>query len=530
MLLKRKVLLILTILSAISTFVSALVVLAEQNTHSLDAMNNDQVEALIRGTTENGRFDEPMLDITLIKHTLMPLSAMIEQGSTFVTSSGESEVILGKTYKTRLVDSSGNTQVIAYTLDYKRGFPKKSSLYELEAQSISEDMTRILNNIVALGLEDQLSSQLAVWMTHQNVELADIEEVLDADFTIYTEEIDQILQSNRAPVPLATDSWLWTVALILFALLTLMFWTLLRQDKSVIEQLTNWKRLTEGGMAEVWTADYKSQKVVVKYPREDVLIKHANTVNYRLGAEIRNSERLHHPNIVTFIESGEYHHPTKKRYKARYIIQEFIDGYTLNDFIKPKELLSEEVILGIISQILDALAYMHAKNVIHRDLTWNNIMIDKRGKVYLIDLGNSTEINSKHTIIEGLRHVGTAPFHAPESIGNTPAQDFYALAMVIYAMYGGELVTGDQTTEVRVIVEQKLDNLAPVPKWLRPVLKQCWRGEYQDSAKLRKALQLPSVNQAITQVGEQVKNSRPRSSDESVKSQQEEDTALTTSS
>lgn len=513
--LKRYLLLILTILSAISTFVSALFVLAEQNAHSLDAMSHDQVEALIRGMTEDGRFDEPMLDITLIKHTLMPLSVMIPSGSTFVTSSGESEVIIGQTYKIRLVDSSGNTQLFAYTLDYKRGFPKKSSLYELEAQSISEDMARILNNIVELGLEDELSSQLAVWMTHQQVELAEIEEVLRADFTTYTEEIDQILQSNHATVPLAADSWLWTVALILFGLLTLIFGTLLRQDKSVIEQLTNWERLTEGGMAEVWTADYKGQKVVVKYPREDVLIKHQETVNYRLGAEIRHSERLTHPNIVTFIESGEYHHPRRKRYKARYIIQEFIDGYTLNDFIKVEELLSDQVILGIVSQILDALAYMHAKNVIHRDLTWNNIMIDKRGKLYLIDLGNSTEINSTHTIIEGLRHVGTAPFHAPERIGNTPAQDFYALAMVIYAMYGGELVRGDETTEVRVIVEQKLDNLVPVPEWLRPVLKQCWRGEYQDGAKLRKALRLPSVNQAITQVGEQVKNSPPHQMSES---------------
>jgi len=509
--LKRYLLLTLTILSAISTFVSALFVFAEQNVHSLQAISGDQVDVIVRGITADGSFEEPMLDITFIKETLMPLSVEIPPGFTFVTPYGESELIIGQRHKIRLVDSSGDIQVFAYTLDYNKGFPKTSSLYELEALEVSEEMMRILNNIVAMELEYELSSQLAVWMTHNKVTLAEIEQALGADFSDYAEEVDQILQADEARVPPAADSWLWTVALIVSALLTLIFGTLLRQDRRVIEQLTNWKLLATGGMAEVWSADYKGQKVVVKYPKEDVLIKHLETVRYRLAAEIRNSERLTHPNLVTFIESGEYHHPKKKRYKARYIIQEFIDGYTLSQFIDPEELLSDKVILGIVSQILDALAYMHAQNIIHRDLTWNNIMIDKKGKVYLIDLGNSTEINSMHTIILGLRHVGTQPFHAPERIGNTQAQDFYALAMVIYAMYGGQLVTENKTTEVRVIVGQRLDNLAPVPEWLRPVLKECWDGKYQDSAKLREALRLPSMELAITQVGEQMKNSPPNS-------------------
>jgi tRNA A-37 threonylcarbamoyl transferase component Bud32 len=510
--LKRYFLLTLTILSAISTFVSALFVFAEHNVHSMEAISN-KIDIVIRGITKDGRFEEPMLDMTFIKETLIPLSVLIRQGLTLVTSSGESEIIVGQWHKSRLVDSSGDIKVFAYTLDYNKGFPKKSSLYELEALEVSADLMRILNNIVAMELEYELSGQLAVWMTHNNVTLAEIEETLGVDFSEYADEVEQILEANEPLVPPTADSWLWLLALILSALLTFMFGTLLRlrQEGGVIEQLTNWKLLATGGMAEVWSADYKGEKVVVKYPKEDVLIQHPETVRYRLGAEIRNSERLTHPNIVTFIESGEYHHPKKKRYKARYIIQELIDGYTLNKFIDPEQLLSDKVILGIVSQILDALAYMHAQNVIHRDLTWNNIMIDKKGKVYLIDLGNSTEINSMHTIIEGLRHVGTQPFHAPESIGNTPAQDFYALAMVIYAMYGGLLVTGDKTTEVRVIVGQRLDNLAPVPEWLRPVLKGCWGGEYQDSAKLREALRLPSMKLAITQVGEQMKNSPPNS-------------------
>lgn len=511
--LKRRLLLILTILSAIGTLISGVFVFAEQNEHALETISGNQVEMVVRGITEDGRFEEPMLDITFIKQILMPLSVVISQGSTFVTSSGESEVIILQTNKTRLVDSSGDTQVFAYTLDYTKGFPKKSSLYELDALPISEDMTRILNNIVALELENRLSSQLAVWMTHQNVELPEIEKALEANFSDYTEEINQILQSNDDPVPLTTDVWLSSFALILFAVLTFILWRLFREAKGVIEQLTQWNELVKGGMADVWTAIWDGKKVVIKYPLEDVMLLHEKTVLYRLAAEIRNSERLTHPHIVPFIESGEYHHPKKRRYKTRYIIQEFIDGYTLHNFVYSDSKLTDNFILGIANQVLFALGYIHSKNVIHRDLTLTNIMINKEGKVYLIDLGNSTEINSTHTIIERLRHVGTTPFHAPESIGNTPAQDFYALAMLIYGMYGGELVKEGKTTEIRKIVGQKLDDLTSVPAWLRPVLKDCWDGKHQNSEKLREALRLPSVEQAITQVGEYVKNSPPNSSD-----------------
>ena len=97
-------------------------------------------------------------------------------------------------------------------------------------------------------------------------------------------------------------------------------------------------------------------------------------------------------------------------------------------------------------------------------------------------------------------NVGTAPFYAPPSIGNVPERDFYGLAMLIYAMYGGKLNKEQDANEAKEAIEQELEHLTSVPAWLRVVLKRCWNGEYKDSPTLRKALRLPQLDQMVSAI------------------------------
>lgn len=509
-------LLLLSIVSVIGALSSALFLFAEWNELTLqDAIESGQVTAQIHGLAEDGYFMEPMLEVRLSKQTVLPLSVVIPQGVMFSSSSETAAVVIGRTEKVSVFGTGLTTPLMAYSLDYTKGFPNSSSEYELgskrvvKADRASEEVIHVLNHIVLLKAEHEIASQLAVWRSHQNVQLAEIDAALGRDFSQYAERVNQILDADSQRMASSSLSWRWIGSFILFVTLTFTFATLLRksrQEKRVIDQLTDWHLLANGGMAQVWVAhDERFQKVMVKFPQTHEEKLYQEIVKYRFETEIEQHKKLHHPNIVPLLEHGDAIHPFSK-HATCYLIQQFIDGCTLDELLSQPP-LPETIIFEMVAQLLAALGYIHAQEVIHRDLTLKNIMIEKTGQVYLIDFGNSTSIGSQNTEVRGLLNVGTAPFYAPPEIGNVPERDFYALAMVIVAMYGGSLITAQDANQVEKsqealrAIEQELEHLTNVPEWLQVVLKKCWHGgEYKDSATLRSALRLSPLNQIVTEI------------------------------
>jgi len=500
---KRYLLLLLTIASAIGTLISAFFLFAQQNEYTLEeAIDGALVTVQIHGIAEDGRFLEPMVKITLKKEAFWPLTIIIEQGlmlqSTSESESGAADLVTLQRKKITFNESFSD--LFAYTLDYSKSFPNNKSEYTVIGM-INENLKPVLNNIVGLEAEKELSSQLAVWISHNDVKLAKIEEALGQDFSEYSERVDEILQATESPLGSPSSSWQGFAALVLSTVLTLVFGSLFWKSapsRRVIDQLTNWKPLAKGGMAEVWVARYKQKKVIVKFPREASKKLHADTIDYRFKVEIKQHQKLSHPNIVPLIEpltkdNQKCIHPKSKK-ETRYLIQEFVHGCTLDHLLnqQPSRRLPESIILEIIDKVLAALTYIHSKEVIHRDLTLKNIMVKtESGEVYLIDFGNSTRIDSRDTRIGGLPSVGTVPFYAPATkIGNEPRRDFYALAVVVYAMYGGQLLKGEipETEAIKAKIEQEVENLQSMPDSLRVVLQKCLNGDYQNSGALRKAL------------------------------------------
>ncbi|MGB0384636.1 MAG: serine/threonine protein kinase [Ardenticatenaceae bacterium] len=504
---KRYLLLLLAVVSAVGTLISAFFVFAQQNQQTLqDAIERGQVTVQIHGITEDGRFSEPMVEVTLSKKRALPLTVVIPQSLTLQSASDTADMVILQSEKITLLGTNSSRQIFGYTLDYTKSFPNHKSEYEATS-TINEDLKRVLNNIVGLKAEHELASQLAVWMRHNNVELEPIGAALGRDFSEYADRVNEILQASYPPAPSPLDSWLWLAALILCAGLTLIFGTLYWKSappKKMVDQLTNWELLAEGGMAQVWTAQYKrgraKQNVIVKFPREASKEIHAKTIDYRFKIEVQEHKRLSHPNIVPLLEDGRSTHPESKK-ESRYLIQEFVDGCTLDKLLNQQaaQRLPESIIFEIIDKVLAALGYIHEQRVVHRDVTLKNIMIAKTGQVYLIDFGNSTSIDSKETIVKGIPSVGTVPFYAPDNIRNVPQRDFYALAIVIYAMYGGQLIRGEiqQTSAVKKTIEQELNHLESIPSSLRLVLQHCLNGYYESSAALRKALSLPELSQMV---------------------------------
>lgn len=128
------------------------------------------------------------------------------------------------------------------------------------------------------------------------------------------------------------------------------------------------------------------------------------------------------------------------------ILEEYIDGITLDQYLEAQKLTKKEAIY-IAKSLCYGLAVLHEKGIVHRDIKPENIMIDGKGTVKLIDF-NASRIHSsacKDTII-----LGTIGYAAPEQFGITqsdPRTDIYAMGILINTMITGthpceKLITG----------------------------------------------------------------------------------------
>src|SRR5262249_22552136 len=121
---------------------------------------------------------------------------------------------------------------------------------------------------------------------------------------------------------------------------------------------------------------------------------------------------------------------------AIYIVQEFIDGPTLRKVLAggaPRDQL-----LGYLAGVADALAALHAKGIVHRDVKPENVVLRGGSSPVLIDLGIALVAGSQ----DGLVRMGTLPYMAPEQKSDGVVDgraDIYALGKMVAEIFGGKL-------------------------------------------------------------------------------------------
>ncbi len=201
---------------------------------------------------------------------------------------------------------------------------------------------------------------------------------------------------------------------------------------------------------------------------------------YRLGRECSQIPQL----FAHFEEGGEF-----------YLVQEYIDGHDLSKEIFSGNRLSEAQVTQLLKDILEVLAIIHDKNIIHRDIKAQNLMRrNSDGKIILIDFGTVKEISQlKANPLEQTNitiAIGTAGYMPTEQLSGYPklASDIYAVGMLgIYALTGvrpQELPKDHNTFEV--IWRDK----ASVSPFLANVLDKMVRYKFQERYQTaREALQ-----------------------------------------
>ncbi|HHM02443.1 MAG TPA: serine/threonine protein kinase [Caldithrix abyssi] len=236
--------------------------------------------------------------------------------------------------------------------------------------------------------------------------------------------------------------------------------------------------ISRGAITTVYKARHLSLNRIVilkvlnpQWLREQDLLK-------RFKREARISAHLNHPNIVNVYDFAI-------EPDMVYISLEFVDGVSLEEYIRRHHPLSPEQIVSILTDMARALNYAHGKGVIHRDIKPANILIDDNFTARLTDFGLASFQDAPGVTSQG-QSMGTPAYMPPELIRGEPAgpqSDLYSLGLTLYEMLSGHPPFRKENTAATlqaVLTETPPDiaTLRPeAPGWLHELTRRLMERE-----------------------------------------------------
>jgi serine/threonine protein kinase len=231
-----------------------------------------------------------------------------------------------------------------------------------------------------------------------------------------------------------------------------------------------------GGMAQVYKARQLSLGRVVAIKEIKPSIAKSPELVERFKREARAAASLIHENIVQVYNFGE---PSDD---SLFIVMELVEGHDLKSLLQKSVMLPPRIAAVIAREVARALAYAHARGLIHRDVKPGNVMISNRGEVKLMDFGIVREMDSDLTRTGAF--LGTPNYMAPEQfLGEdiTAATDIFSLGVVLFEVLTGQKPwkadgEGALAKKVRIEKEPRVRSLNPeVPRRLQKIVHLCLR-------------------------------------------------------
>lgn len=270
-----------------------------------------------------------------------------------------------------------------------------------------------------------------------------------------------------------------------------------------------------GGMSDVYKAKdhILSRIVAIKVLKSEFSEDRTFVTKFR--TEAQSAAVLEHPNIVNIYDVGSED-------GLYYIVMEYVEGITLKTYIEKKGQLSFKESASIAIQVARGIEAAHGKNIIHRDIKPQNIMISTDGKVKVTDFGIAKAASS-NTISSDV--MGSVHYASPEQARNgfiDARSDVYSLGIVMYEMITGR-VPFDGDTTVAVAIQHLQEEIvkpsvyAPnIPVSFEGIILKCTQKtpdrRYQSMAELLNDLRhaLTNPNEDFVVIAPLVDNSRTK--------------------
>lgn len=212
-------------------------------------------------------------------------------------------------------------------------------------------------------------------------------------------------------------------------------------------------KIGAGGMSDVYKAKdhVLGRFVAIKVLKPEFSEDRGFVAKFR--TEAQSAAGLEHPNIVNIYDVGSEE-------GLHYIVMEYVEGITLKTYIEKKGQLSFKEAVSIAIQVARGIEAAHNKQIIHRDIKPQNIMISTEGKVKVMDFGIARAASS-NTVSSDV--MGSVHYSSPEQARNgfvDGRSDIYSLGIVMYEMVTGR-VPFDGDTTVAVAIQHLQEEMTP---------------------------------------------------------------------
>ena len=191
------------------------------------------------------------------------------------------------------------------------------------------------------------------------------------------------------------------------------------------------EKLGEGGMGVVYKAhDLRLDRLVaLKFLPQQIIVSVEDKA--RFLQEAKAASAVMHPNVCVIYDIAEHK-------GQQFIIMEFVDGKTLRQMV-PVQKISDAIDYAI--QIGGALQEAHSKGVVHRDVKTDNIMVNTRNQIKVMDFGLA-KLKGSLKLTKTFGTVGTLSYMSPEQIQGAEVDarsDIFSFGVVLYEMLTGHL-------------------------------------------------------------------------------------------
>lgn len=216
----------------------------------------------------------------------------------------------------------------------------------------------------------------------------------------------------------------------------------------------------EGGMGQVFKARHKRMKRVVALKvLPDAALKSANAVE-RFHREVEAVARLEHPNIVTAHDADEFN-------GTHFLVMQNVQGTDLSSLVKRTGRMPIGKAVNCIIQAAKGLEYAHAEGIVHRDIKPANLLLDRKGRVKILDMGlaklerttggdgfaaTQGELTQEGAVL------GTVDYMAPEQALDThladARADIYSLGCTLYYLLVAQPIYAGSTLMAKMLAHK----------------------------------------------------------------------------
>ena len=252
--------------------------------------------------------------------------------------------------------------------------------------------------------------------------------------------------------------------------------------------------LGQGGMGAVYKARDREldRFLALKVIRPELAV-HPDIL-HRFKQELILARQVTHRNVIRIFDLGEAE-------GIKFITMDFIEGQDLKNVVSEQGKLGWDESVRVMEQVCLALEAAHAEGVVHRDLKPQNIMLDKSGRVYVMDFGiaRSTEMGG---MTQTGTLLGTPEYMSPEQVMGEHVDarsDLFTLGVIFYQLLTGDMPYKADTVQkamfkrTRELPKPAIEIDPTVPKFLSDVAEKCLQLDvtlrYQSAKEIREDLE-----------------------------------------